>query len=97
MRVGSHSLKSVLNTILVYYMQTNIIPNSVCENLDKIFINFIWGSIEEGKGTHLIAWEELCKPKNVGGLGLRRAKHMNQGLLMKVGWVLIRKKRLVIG
>lgn len=44
------------------------------------------------KGTHLIAWDKLCRPQNEGGLGIRKAKLMNQSLLMKVGWGLIRKK-----
>lgn len=33
--------KVVLNSIPVYYMQTNLLPNSVCERIDKISRDFI--------------------------------------------------------
>lgn len=73
-------------------MQTNLIPNSVCDKIDKISRDFIWGSGKKEKGTHLIAWEDLCKPKDIGSVGLRKFIHINQALLMKVGWGLINKK-----
>lgn len=64
----------------------------MCENIDKISRDFIWGSREESKGTHLITWDDLCKLMINGGLGIKKAKPMNQALLMKVGWGLISKK-----
>lgn len=84
--------KSVLNTIPVYYMQTNFLPSSTCEEIDKISRDFIWGFSDEGKGSHLIAWDRICRPKNEGGLGIRKARLMNYSLLMKIGWGLINKK-----
>lgn len=84
--------KSALNTILIYYMQTNLLPNSTCERIDKISRDFLWGNTEAKKGTHLIAWDKLCRPKNEGGIGLRKASLMNQALFMKVGWGLISKR-----
>lgn len=84
--------KATPNTIPVYYMQTNLLPTNTCERIDKISRDFIWGSTDDSKGTHLIAWDKLCKPKNEGGVGLRKAKHMNYSLLLKVGWGLINKK-----
>lgn len=77
--------KLVLNTIPVYYMQTNLLLNSVCEKIDKISRDFIWGFNSEGKGTHLISRENLCRPKDEGGVGIKKEKHMNHALLMKVG------------
>lgn len=41
--------KYVLNTIPVYYMQTNLLPNKTCEEIDKISRHFIWGCIDEMK------------------------------------------------
>lgn len=84
--------KSVLNSIPVYYMQTNLLPNSVCDNIDRISRDFLWGSKEESKRTHLIAWEKLCYPKFCRGAGIKKAKTMNQSLLLKAGWGLIKNK-----
>lgn len=77
--------KSILNTIPVYYMQTNIIPNSVCESIDKITRHFMGDSREDKKGSHLIAWNDLCNHRYRGEVGLRKTKTMNQALLIKLG------------
>lgn len=73
-------------------MQTNLLPKSTCDNIDKMSRDFIWGFTNEGKGTHLVAWDKLCRPKNEGGIALQKAKVMNQSLLIKVGWGLINRK-----
>ncbi|XP_060668149.1 uncharacterized protein LOC132799707 [Ziziphus jujuba] len=36
----------------------------------------------------LKAWKDICKPKDLGGLGFRRFKDMNLSLLAKIGWKL---------
>ncbi|KAH7543360.1 hypothetical protein FEM48_Zijuj02G0176000 [Ziziphus jujuba var. spinosa] len=38
--------------------------------------------------TALKAWKDICKPKDLGGLGFRRFKDMNLSLLAKIGWKL---------
>lgn len=81
--------KPVLNTIPFYYIQTNMLLNTVCENIDKISRDFIWNTKENSKGTHLVACEKICCPKNCGEVGIRKASLMNQSLLLKDGWGLI--------
>ncbi|CAN1732392.1 Putative ribonuclease H protein At1g65750 [Linum perenne] len=36
--------------------------------------------------VHLLAWDHICRPKDQGGLGLRKARELNQAYLMKLGW-----------
>ena len=31
-------------------------------------------------------WEQVCMPKNEGGLGLHRVKEFNDASLLKLGW-----------
>lgn len=38
---------------------------------------------------HLVAWDKLCRPKERGGIGLKRASEMNKALLAKLGWRLL--------
>lgn len=42
--------------------------------------------------SHLVAWNQVCRPKNYGGLGLRNLKALNEAQMMKVGWGLITQK-----
>lgn len=52
-------------------MQTMEIPVSVCDKLDKINRNFLWGDTDKKKKMHLINWNKVCKSKDNGGLGIR--------------------------
>ena len=37
----------------------------------------------------MASWERICQPKMVGGFGLQNLRHINEGLLMKIGWNII--------
>ena len=40
------------------------------EELDQISWNFLWGDTFELKKVHWVSWEVICKPKDIGGLGI---------------------------
>ncbi|CAN1134502.1 Putative ribonuclease H protein At1g65750 [Linum perenne] len=82
---------SVLNSLPCYVMQTAFLPVSLCDKIDQKVRNFIWGSSNGVRKLHNVNWETVCKPKSLGGLGLRSARELNQAFLMKVVWGLITK------
>ncbi|XP_054801529.1 uncharacterized protein LOC129305554 [Prosopis cineraria] len=84
--------KSVLSTIPLYCMQTAHLPVSTCEENDKCSHGFLWGSTGERKKIHLVAWDEVCRPKRNGGLGLRHTHLQNKAFMMKAGWGFIHNK-----
>ncbi|GLT52280.1 hypothetical protein SLA2020_256280 [Shorea laevis] len=49
---------------------------------------FLWGSDVQNK-PHLVNWEIVCQPRDLGGLGLRSARENNQALITKLGWQLV--------
>ncbi|CAN1188832.1 Putative ribonuclease H protein At1g65750 [Linum perenne] len=77
---------SVLNSIPSYVMQTTALPGYICEGIDRKIRNFIWGSTNGVRKIHNINWEMVCRPKNLGGLGLRSARELNRAFLMKLVW-----------
>ncbi|KAM2637494.1 hypothetical protein EV1_021984 [Malus domestica] len=79
-------IQAVTSSIPVYAMQTTKLPASVCEELDKVNRDFLWGDTDQKKKVHLCQWSMVCKPKSKGGLGIKRACVMNQALLAKLGW-----------
>ncbi|CAN1153627.1 Putative ribonuclease H protein At1g65750 [Linum perenne] len=82
---------SVLNAIPSFAMQTAFLPASICDSIDRKIRNFIWGSVEGARKIHNINWDTVCKPKKLGGLGLRNARDLNRAFLMKIVWGLLER------
>jgi hypothetical protein len=79
---------SVLSSIPTYYMQINWLPQSICDDIDRTSRNFIWKGAND-RGVHLVGWNKIAKPKQIGGLGLRKAREANICLLGKLVWDLV--------
>lgn len=69
-------------------MQTAFLPSSVCNRLDEINSDFLWGGTADSSRNHLVSWKKVCQPQTSGGLGLRQARDSNIAMLSKVGWKL---------
>lgn len=68
------------------------IPNYLFSELNQIksvASHFLWGG-EHGKGIVCRRWEVCCLPKSKGGLGLRDLGCLNQALLAKVAWRILK-------
>ena len=56
------------------------------DKIERIQRNFLWSGTEEKNKLSLVNWEEVCKPKEKGGLGVRRLRDLNKAILTKIGW-----------
>ncbi|CAN1163136.1 Putative ribonuclease H protein At1g65750 [Linum perenne] len=81
---------SVLNAMPSYAMQTAVLSDAICDKIDQRIRSFVWGAEAGKRKLHLVKWEEVCKPKEMGGLGLRSAKALNQAYLLKLAWGLLK-------
>ncbi|CAL1358445.1 unnamed protein product [Linum trigynum] len=77
---------SVLCSLPIYAMQATLLPISICDEIDKRIRGFIWGSTTEARKIHLVHWEGICRKKEDGGLGLRKAHELNLAYLTKLNW-----------
>ena len=64
-------LKSTLSSLPIYYLSLFSIPRAVATRLECIQRNFLWGSSVECFKYPLVAWEKVCLPCELGGLGIR--------------------------
>nr|XP_018624288.1 uncharacterized mitochondrial protein AtMg00310-like [Nicotiana tomentosiformis] len=56
------------------------------EHLRKIFARFVWSTKEEGRRRHWTKWENLCPPKEEGGIGFRSLFDVSKALFAKLWW-----------
>lgn len=79
-------LKSVLASPPTYFLSLLHIPASVERKIEKCQRDFLWGKWDNKEGMHMVAWEDICKPKRLGGLGQSRIRDINIALLSKWLW-----------
>ena len=79
-------LKSTLLSLPTYFLSLFTIPKAVAARLESIQRNFLWGSSEGSFKYLLVAWENVCLPVRMGGLGIRSVVPFNQVLLGKWLW-----------
>jgi len=67
-------------------MQSVLLPASICDNIDRLNRDFLWGSDRDCKKMHHVNWATVCLSKERGGLGIRTAKETNVAMVSKLGW-----------
>ena len=70
-------LKSTLLSLPTYFLSLLTIPKAVAARLESIQRNFLWGSSEGSFKYLLVAWENVCLPVRMGGLGIRSVVPFN--------------------
>ena len=61
-------------------------PKGVSKEIIKLQRNFLRGWGSEGRKNAWIGWENICKPKEDGGLGIKSIDIFNNALLEKWLW-----------
>lgn len=85
-------IQAVTSTIPVYTMQTVDFPKNICDKINRLNRNFLWGQKGERNKIHLAKWRKVCKPKKHGVLGLRTSVENNRANSTKLGWRIIKEQ-----
>ena len=77
-------INSVVASMPIFAMCSLKVHIAILDHVDKSSRNFLWyGNDINKKGKCLASWEMICKPKNLGGLGVLNLRMQNQALLIK--------------
>ena len=77
-------IKSIISAIPNFAMCTLKLPLGFLDYIEGSTRGFFWrGKDIHKKGKCLVKWENVCKPKKVGGLGVLNLRKHNIALLMK--------------
>nr|XP_017228424.1 PREDICTED: uncharacterized protein LOC108203774 [Daucus carota subsp. sativus] len=80
-------LKAAIDSLPTYWMSLHKIPRTVIKDIDRIRRKFLWSYTksngEVSNKMHSLAWENVCRPKEEGGLGLKLLEEKNASMLFK--------------
>ncbi|XP_016177702.1 uncharacterized protein LOC107619990 [Arachis ipaensis] len=79
-------IKSVLNSLPIYYLSLYKMPKAVADKLIALQRRFLWCKEDGNNGILLVKWEMVQAPKKAGGLGVGDAVLRNTALLFKWWW-----------
>ena len=79
-------IQSNLESLPTHTMQCYRLPSKITDQLDSINRGFFWKNSKSEKGLPLVAWDKICRPKILGGLGLRKSAAVNTAFLAKLVW-----------
>ena len=71
----------MLHNMLSDWVYSFKIPKSVVQEMERMFSNFIW----RGE-MHAWNWQDICRPKAEGGMGIRRINDINNASGIRLVW-----------
>ncbi|XP_026399360.1 uncharacterized protein LOC113295226 [Papaver somniferum] len=78
-------IRHVLNSVPIYQMGTFKLPANLLQQLTSIERKFFWG-YNSNRDNNPIAWLNLCRPTEIGGLAFRDLEKLNLAMLTKLAW-----------
>jgi hypothetical protein len=79
-------IKSVLNSLPLYFMSIFLMPKGVCRLLTSIQRKFLWSGTVKMRKICKVQWSVVVRDKDRGGLGIGSLIAKNKAMLFKWIW-----------
>ena len=70
-------IQSNLESLATHTMQCFELPKKTTSLLDRVNTTFFWKKFGSEQGLPMVAWDTVCQPKNLGGLGVSKTEAVN--------------------
>lgn len=74
-------LQSVLTALPIYLLSFFLAPKGIILSLESLLKQFLWGGKERVRKICWVAWDDVCRHKEEGGLGIGDLRVFNLVLL----------------
>ncbi|XP_071726836.1 uncharacterized protein [Rutidosis leptorrhynchoides] len=85
-------INSVLTAMQIYWCSVFILPDMIVKDIEKLLRGFLWCQGPMKKGKAKVKWDDVCMPKEEGGLGIKRLKTWNIALMASHEWHILTLK-----
>ncbi|XP_062114224.1 uncharacterized protein LOC133825275 [Humulus lupulus] len=92
----------LFNSVLLgsrsFWMSIFLLPKSFVKEIDHLCRIFLWGTNDSSRNRskmYLTAWEQVCLPKSLSGIGFKEGSKWNKVLLAKFVWALSSKQDIL--
>ncbi|XP_071740587.1 uncharacterized protein [Rutidosis leptorrhynchoides] len=86
-------ISSVLTSMQLYWCSVFILPDAIIKDIGKLLRGFLWCQGEYKAEKAKVKWDDVCLPKEEGGLGIKRLKYWNVALMTSLLWRLLTFKQ----
>ena len=82
-------IKTVIGSIMNFWCSVFRLPASCMETIEGLCGAFLWSGTPNPLTRTKVAWEDICKPKEEGGLGIRRLRDTSRVFALSLIWRLL--------
>ena len=79
-------VSSVIYGMVNFWSSVFSLPKRFYAKVDSMCASFLWKNNTTSAAGARVSWENICKPKNEGGLGIRRLEEVQQVFELKRVW-----------
>lgn len=79
-------IKSVIASITNFWCAAFFLPQACIDEIESMCSAFFWSGSLNNTSKSKVAWEEVCRPYEEGGLGVRRVIDVSTVFILKLIW-----------